>query len=163
MSRRTAFRALAFGVSLIALLPLTGCRNEPAAPVVASLPTVRMPIGNGVFTLEVADDDAERQQGLMHRESMPPDRGMIFVFQREQPLGFWMKNTLIPLDILYLDSQGRVVTIATMKPLDETAVPSRVPARYAVELTAGTARRVDVRVGDLLAIPPELRSPEHAR
>lgn len=132
---------------------------EPSPPAVApsGLRTVRMEIGGQPFTLEIAATDEDRQRGLMERKSMPADAGMIFVFDREQFLSFWMKNTLIPLDILYLNNAGQIVTIAQMKPLDESGVPTRAPARYAIELNAGTARRLGVRVGDVLRIPPEAR------
>ncbi len=142
----------------------TGPAPAPAAtaratPAVApsGLRTVQMQIGGQSFTLEVAANEADRARGLMERQSMPADAGMLFVFDRERYLSFWMKNTLIPLDILYLDDAGRIVTIAQMKPLDETGVPTRAPARYAVELNAGTARRLGVRVGDVLRIPPDAR------
>ena len=71
---------------------------------------------------------------------MPADHGMIFVFRDESPRAFWMKNTLIPLDILYLDATGRVVSVKQMKPHDLTRVPSDGPAMYAIELNAGRRR-----------------------
>src|SRR5688500_17973630 len=77
-----------------------GCRRKPAS----DLATIRMKLGNETFTLEVADTEAARQYGLMHRDSMPSDHGMLFVFPVEQRLGFWMKNTRIPLDIIFVES-----------------------------------------------------------
>ena len=120
--------------------------------------TVRMQIGNQQFTLEVAATPKSQQLGLMHRQSMPADRGMIFVFPQERQLSFWMKNTLIPLDIVYADKAGKVVSVKQMKPMDETPVPSDAPAKYAIELNQGTANRVGVKVGDVLQIPPGARS-----
>ena len=135
------------------------CRKSPTPP---EKPTegdvVRMPIGRETFTLEVADDEREQQWGLMARESMPADRGMIFVFDDEEPRAFWMKDTLIPLDILYLDAGGRVVSIKQMKPRDLTSVPSDGPAMFAIELNEGAAARAGVKAGDTLAIPPEVRA-----
>jgi uncharacterized membrane protein (UPF0127 family) len=113
-----------------------------------------MRIGNDKFTLEVADDDASRETGLMNRDSMGARHGMLFVFDREQPLNFWMKDTRIPLDILFLDERGKVVSIKTMKPFDLTPVTSDGMAKYAIELNAGAAREVNVGVGDALTIPP---------
>ena len=143
-SARVAF----FLLSLFAALLAIGC--EPAS----KLPTVQMQVGNDKFTLEVADDDASRETGLMNRDSMGARHGMLFVFDREQPLNFWMKDTRIPLDILFLDGRGRVVSIKTMKPFDLTPVPSDGMARFAIELNAGVARDVNVGVGDALTLPP---------
>jgi uncharacterized membrane protein (UPF0127 family) len=149
-TNRPTFRfrsAAPFSVAALCLLLLAGC--EPPS----SLPTVQMQIGNDKFTLEVADDNASRETGLMNRDSMGARHGMLFVFDREQPLSFWMKNTRIPLDILFVDSRGRVITIKTMKPFDLTPVPSEGMAKYAIELNAGAARDVKAQVGDVLNIP----------
>ena len=116
-----------------------------------------MDIGKQPFVLELAATDPTRKHGLMHRQSMPADHGMIFVFPDEEPLSFWMKNTLIPLDIVYLDRNGKVVSIRQMKPLDESGVPSDEPAKYAIELNEGAAARAGVKVGDVLKIPPAAR------
>ena len=89
----------------------------------------------------------------MFRASMPADHGMLFVFQRPEFREFWMKNTRIPLDILYLDATGQVVSVRRMAPYDETGVPSGAKAQYAIELNQGTAARVGARVGDRLAVP----------
>src|SRR3954452_16940629 len=132
----------------LCLLRVAGCE----AP--SSLPTVQMQIGNDKFTLEVADDNDSRETGLMNRDSMAARRGMLFVFEREQPLSFWMKNTRIPLDILFVDARGNVITIKTMKPFDLTPVPSEGVAMYAIELNAGAAADVKAHVGDTLKIPP---------
>ena len=124
---------------------------------------VRMQVGGKVFDLEVADTDARQQYGLMNRRSMPKNHGMIFVFPDERPRGFWMKNTLIPLDILYLDAGGRVVSMHRMEPeaRDERgrlrSYPSAGPAQYAIELNAGMAEIAGVRRGDVLAIPDAVR------
>lgn len=115
-----------------------------------------MTIGSETFNLEVADSKSEQQRGLMYRDSMPADHGMIFVFPDEEEREFWMESTFIPLDILYLDASGRVVSIKPMKPRDRTAVASDGPAMYAIELNQGTAARVGVRPGDVLEIPQEI-------
>lgn len=98
--------------------------------------------------VEIAQTEAERQRGLMHRESLPPDQGMLFVYPEERPLGFWMKNTLIPLDIAYIDREGRIVDIQHMEPLDERTYPSRRPAMYALEMNQGWFEAHGVEVGD---------------
>jgi uncharacterized protein len=137
-------------------------RRRPAGGE-AEAGTVRMQIGTQPFTLEVAATDKARQMGLMHRQSMPADRGMIFVFPEERHLGFWMKNTLIPLDIIYLDKDGKVVSVRQMKPRDESSVPSGAPAKYAIELNEGAARRAGVKAGDVLVIPAGARESHDPR
>jgi uncharacterized membrane protein (UPF0127 family) len=117
-----------------------------------------MVIGRETFNLEIADSMEEHRRGLMYRESMPQDRGMIFVFDTEEDRSFWMENTLIPLDILYVDAAGRIVSIKAMAPRDRTPVPSEGPARYAIELNQGAAARAAVNPGDVLALPPDILS-----
>jgi uncharacterized membrane protein (UPF0127 family) len=124
----------------------------------AALPTTRMEVGGKTFTLEVADTDATRQYGLMRRDSMPADHGMIFVFAREQELGFWMKNTRIPLDIVYVNADGKVVSVKQMKPYDLTPVPSGGPAQYAIELNKGAAEGAGVKAGMVLKLPEGLKA-----
>lgn len=148
---------------LAAALSATSCKSEPPAPPQAEPGVVRMPIGSETFTLEVADTPAKQQLGLMHRKSLPRDRGMLFVFEDERERSFWMKNTHIPLEIIYADARGKVVSVKQMKPLDETSTPSDGPAKYAVELNQGTAQRLNVRPGDVLAIPAEARDPAARR
>src|ERR1700722_9265057 len=94
-----------------ALVVLTvGCRRyEPV------LPTTVMHLGSQEYTVEVAASDAAREKGLMDRDWMPDNYGMIFVFNQDQPLEFYMKNTHIPLDIVFLDHAGRVVSIHSMQ------------------------------------------------
>jgi uncharacterized protein len=145
-----------------------GCSNKPSSNLKTvkvpigpkdrdGLPTMNLPIGPTTFTLEVADTDPLRERGLMFRTSMPEDHGMIFVFPEERDRGFWMENTLIPLDILYLDAKGTVVSIKTMKPKDRTSVPSDGPAMYAIELNAGVAAKTGVKPGDVIPLPPGLK------
>jgi uncharacterized membrane protein (UPF0127 family) len=100
--------------------------------------------------VEIANTREEREKGLMDRTSLPEDRGMLFVFDREQPLSFWMKNTLIPLSIAYIDSQGRIVDIQDMQPLDETPHPSAEPAQYALEVNQGFFADRGIEVGNVL-------------
>ena len=153
-----ALAIIVFGTSVTAAaIAAHGCKPRQAVkgPINQNLPTTTMQIGSEQFTLEVADEDKEREVGLMNRRAMPADRGMIFVFPREERLGFYMKNTLIPLDIVYLNKDGVVVSIHQMQPLDITSIPSRAPAKYAIELNLGTATRVGLKPGDRLAIPPD--------
>lgn len=132
---------------LLALL--AGC-DKSSPPV---LPTVTMQIGGKTYTLEVADNEKDRRRGLMQRDALPDDRGMIFVFNREAPLSFWMKNTRIPLDIVYVDAKGKVVSIKQMKPYDLGSTPSDGPAMYAIELNKGAAEKLGLKAGDTLVVP----------
>ena len=132
----------------------TGCAG--AAPK-SDLPTVRMKIGDRTFTLEVAATPASRERGLMFRESMPDDHGMIFVFPDEAMRRFWMMNTKIPLDIIYINAARKIVAIKPMKPHDLIGVTSDEPAKYAIELNKDMARKIGVKVGDVLEIPEGAR------
>lgn len=136
---------------LIAMLLANGCKDHD------NLPTTSMRIGQETFTLEIAADPQTRETGLMHRESMPANRGMIFVFAGDAPRSFWMKNTLIPLDILFVSLDGEVVDIGHMKPIDGRASTKRL-VRYAIELNLGAAERTGVRKGDVLDLPEEIKA-----
>jgi uncharacterized protein len=103
--------------------------------------------------VETADDDAERAQGLMFRESLGERCGMIFVYDEERELSFWMRNTLVPLSVAYIDSEEEIVSIHDMEPLDETSVPSDGPAQYALEVNRGFFEENGVEVGDTVELP----------
>lgn len=106
------------------------------------------------FTVELADTDERRAYGLMHRDTMPADHGMIFDFKRDQPVAMWMRNTRIPLDMLFIDREGRVVKIhARAVPFDETSIHSDVPVRGVLELNGGTAARLGLKPGDVVRHP----------
>ena len=141
--------------SLLLLLVATGCRSSNPG----DLATVAVPIGSRTFNLEVAKTQPELEKGLMERDSMPSDHGMLFVFKDEEVLQFWMKNTRFPLDILYLDHADKVISIHQMKSYDLTPVSSDFPAQYAIELNLGAASAAGVHVGDILAIPKSAIGP----
>ncbi|CAN5430513.1 hypothetical protein BH09PLA1_BH09PLA1_07360 [soil metagenome] len=130
---------------------LGGCQEPDRAQ---HLPTVPMQIGSKNFTLEVADDEATQQMGLMFRDSMPADHGMIFVFDDVEVRGFWMKNTRIALDIIYVGPDRAVVAVKSMEPFDLRTTSSDKPAQFAIELNKGVAAQCGVKVGDKLTIPP---------
>ncbi|MGB3632459.1 MAG: DUF192 domain-containing protein, partial [Rubrobacteraceae bacterium] len=94
-------------------------------------------------------------QGLMNRTSLGEDRGMLFVFEEEATLSFWMKNTLIPLSVAYIDSEGRIVDIQKMEPLDDDPphYASAEPAQYALEVNQGFFEERGVEVGDMAELP----------
>jgi len=99
--------------------------------------------------IEIADDDAKRMQGLMYRDSMAENHAMLFVFPDEDERSFWMKNTIIPLDIIYVNAKNQIIT--TQKnavPYSEDSIPSNGPAKYVVEVNAGFCERHSVKPGD---------------
>lgn len=123
--------------------------------------------GAASISVEVADTDESRAKGLMFRKDLPQGSGMIFVYPQPQPLAFWMRNTLIPLDIVFLDSHGVVRHIhAGAKPLDETSIPGALPGdadpnrQFVVELPAGDAVRLGLKPGDRMAsgLVPQLNA-----
>lgn len=99
--------------------------------------------------IEIAESEYETQTGLMYRNSMADHQGMLFIFQQEAPLSFFMKNTQFPLDIIYLDKGLNIVQIYNeTKPFDARPLPSNRPAQYVLEVNAGLARRWDLQSGD---------------
>jgi uncharacterized membrane protein (UPF0127 family) len=118
-----------------------------------------------VARVEVAADDYSRQRGLMFRESLPPDTGMLFVYPDEEPRNFWMKNTLIPLSIAYADRTGLIVKILDMAPGAEGVpdvrlqrYPSDRPATYALEMQLGWFEEHGIRAGDRLVLHPSIEA-----
>jgi uncharacterized membrane protein (UPF0127 family) len=100
------------------------------------------------FRVEVMDDAAERSRGLMFRESLPRFAGMLFVYESAQPVAFWMRNTLIPLDMLFFDGTGRLVRIeAEARPHDETPVVGGEAIRYVLEINGGLAAELGIEPG----------------
>ncbi len=108
------------------------------------------------FTVEQANDGASQERGLMFRDSMPADHGMIFNFADEQPRTFWMKNCRMPLDILYFDANYKLVSVQQRVPACRSdpcpTYPSEGPSKYVLELNAGTADKLDVKPGDALTV-----------
>jgi len=104
------------------------------------------------FSVEVVDNDADRAKGLMHRRSLPEGTGMLFDFHREQDVSFWMQNTYIPLDMIFIRADGRIHRIAeNTVPLSLDQVPSRGPVRGVLEVIAGTSRKLGIAPGDRVA------------
>jgi len=113
-------------------------------------------LGGKRFSVEIADTSQEQALGLMFRDEMPADQGMLFIFPNEAPRSFWMKNTRIPLDIMYFDKDLNMVSIsADTKPCKVKrcpSYPSTAPAKYVLELNAGTASELGVGPGDHLTV-----------
>jgi len=141
---------------LAAFFLLAGCAKAASA----GHKSITVLLHGQRFSVELATDDTQRQRGLMMRQSLPANHGMLFVFPRMDPQAFWMKNTLIPLDMLYFDAARRLVSMQLNVPpcrADPCPVyPSEGPARYVLELSGGTARGIGVQPGDELKIEGEI-------
>jgi uncharacterized membrane protein (UPF0127 family) len=133
---------------LIALLVAAG----PVRP--AELQTLEIASKNGVhaFSVEMAVTEPEREKGLMFRKELPEGNGMLFDFHREQEVGFWMQNTYIPLDMIFIRGDGRILRIAeNTEPLSTRIIPSNGPVRAVLEVIGGTARKYGIAPGDRVA------------
>jgi len=150
---------LLFSFLLLPIL-LVGCDEEkPQTAWPQKLPTTQMSIGGQTFTIEIANEDKEREIGLMKRDSIPSDHGMIFVFPVEEPRAFWMKSTWIDLDIVYVRADGTIDSIAPLRAYDISSVPSAGPAKYAIEFNSGVAAKLGIKPGDKLSIPDVAKEP----
>lgn len=149
-------RGLLGGLSCLVLLSACAgagaprdAKGDPLEPL-----TVTTASGEHRFMVEIADDDAERQRGLMEREPLADDRGMLFQFPDVAERGFWMRNTPSPLDIIYIDPRGRIVSIAkNATPYSDAVIPSNGPASGVLELRAGRADEIGARPGDKVSHP----------
>lgn len=109
--------------------------------------------GERKFTIEIADDAAERSAGLMYRKTMADDHGMLFVYDHMQPVSFWMKNTPMPLDLVFISEDGTIRAIKKGEPQSEAVIAPDEPVRFVLELKAGTAARQGIDDGDLVRHP----------
>ena len=124
--------------------PSRSAAAPPPRVIVVTAAGARLPV-----TVELARTDEERARGLMNRRELAPEAGMLFVFSENEPRAFWMKNTLIPLDMLFIDDGGRVVgLIERAEPLTTSPRDPGVPSRYVLEVNGGWAARHGVRPGD---------------
>ena len=144
-ARQPARRRALLLAAALALAALSLPRANAFAPDELTIETSQ---AAHVFTIELAATPGERERGLMYRQSMPVNHGMLFDFQTEQPVAFWMKNTPLPLDMLFIDGQGIVVQIsADATPFSETPIVCRDPIRAVLELNAGTAAKLGIAPG----------------
>ena len=152
MNRRGLLGALS-GLVLLAACAGAGEPRDAKGDPLERL-TITTASGEHRFMVEIADDAAERQRGLMEREPLADDRGMLFQFPDVAERGFWMRNTPSPLDILYIDPRGRIVSIAkNATPQSDAVIPSNGPASGVLELRAGRADEIGARAGDRISHP----------
>jgi uncharacterized protein len=146
MLLRRSFLALAL---LLAAAPAIALQTFTSSEL-----TIETAKGPQKFTIELALSDAQMEQGLMFRRSLAPDAGMLFDFKTPTNVAMWMKNTLIPLDMLFVDEHGRIVDIHERAvPLSLDTIATKAPARYAIELNGGTAARLGIKIGDRVTSP----------
>jgi len=143
LSRILAMLRLSIFISLFLLVS--------ALPATAEdMPVITLTIKQQTLQSEVVTTPETRAKGLMNRFSLQPDHGMLFVFDQPQPLGFWMKNTYVPLSIAFIDGDGRILNIEDMKPLDESTHFSRGVALFALEMKQGWFKAKGIAAGDVV-------------
>lgn len=116
----------------------------------ANLPSIELLAGIHKIRAEVAADSSSRSSGLMYREKLGPNEGMLFVFERPSAQCFWMRNTRIPLSIAFMEDNGNIVNIADMKPFDESSHCSAKPVRFALEMDQGWFAKRGIGAGSAL-------------
>lgn len=109
--------------------------------------------GERSFSIEIADEEGERSAGLMFRRSMADDHGMLFVFEQTRRLAFWMKNTPMPLDLIFIGDDGRIVSVLQGEPFSTAPIAPVGAARFVLELKAGTAQKAGIGDGDRVRHP----------
>lgn len=158
MKKITLLKQLSLGVLLVFISGacMLVHSDEPAAQPVPTVspqqPLTVLRLGDASLRIEWACTPEAQQRGLMFRETMPEDQGMLFVFNEEQTLSFWMKNTSLPLSIAYINAAGEIVDIQKLKPFDETPRPSSHPAQYALEVNQGWFERHQIQVGQRILL-----------
>lgn len=157
-------------VCLLVALACFGCRDSASSVATPSTSAVVTPSSDSVVVqqgtkvatvrIEVAATLAARQQGLMFRQELAADAGMLFLFPADVQYGFWMRNTHVPLDIAYISSAGEVLDIKAAKPLDETLLIPSKPYRYVLEVNQGWFERHEMGIGAKVSLPRDLPAAE---
>ena len=140
-------RLLVFALSVLCLL---GCNRH-------QLPTAEIGVGSASMLVELAYEPQTRAKGLMYRDGIRADEGMLFVYPDVKPRSFWMKNTRMPLSIAFADPQGTILYMADMIPLSTQHTKCPQPAKYALEVNKGWFKSQGVKVGDKLTAIPDLK------
>lgn len=148
-------------LSILAVVGLLACQEQPDTnTTLPPLHTIQMTVGGITVEVEVAMSAQEQAQGLMYRESMPEDHGMLFVYSQPRYMSFWMKNTTIPLSIAYIREDGVIGNIEKMAPHTGDIDPSehytsRYKSKYALEMNQGWFEQNNIKEGDSIQIPSE--------
>lgn len=142
------FRALAAAAAMVAVsLPLAACSDE-------SKLTIHSASGDHTFNIEIVDTAESRAKGLMYRQELAPDAGMLFDFLGEQQVSFWMRNTFIPLDMVFITADGLVKNVhVNAKPHDPTGIPSDGPVQFVLEIPGGRSVELGIEAGDTVTHP----------
>ena len=158
---RKYFKIVCLSASIIIFVS-TGCKEEPKTVKQAKVTfkkegelQLKKAANDSIIAeldIEIADNEFETQTGLMYRETMNSNHGMLFIFPDSRPRSFYMKNTRISLDLIYLDVDKKVVSFQeNAKPFDESSLPSNAPAKYVLEVNAGLAKKWQLEVGDTMS------------
>jgi len=132
---------------LLAMMPLAACSADNSLTIVSAN-------GEHSFSVEIADTNASRQKGLMFREQLAPDAGMLFDFKENRPVSFWMMNTFIPLDMLFIRPDGTIANIhVNARPHDRTSIPSDGPVQFVFEIPGGRSDELGIKAGDIVRHP----------
>ncbi len=150
--RGNGIRAVWAGLALVLAIALGV--GPAMAQCTAGTVDIRGDWGQARFTVELADTPQERARGLMNRENLPASNGMLFVYERPQRASFWMKDTLIPLDMLFMDRKGRVSRIhENAVPLDQTAIFGGADVFAVLEINGGLSDRIGIDIGSMVRHP----------
>jgi uncharacterized membrane protein (UPF0127 family) len=153
-------RKTSFGMSAFRFLTATAGALLGAATACAQLPEITLTAGKQHITVEIARSLHDRETGLMHRQVLPKDHGMLFVFPSISYIGMWMVDTYVPLSVAFLDAQGNVINIEDMQPLTRDVHYAARPAKYALEMNRGWFGRHSIksgsRINGVIAVAPLL-------
>lgn len=135
--------------ALLAFCVAAAVAAPPAQAAGRATIAITSKTGVHAFEVELATNDAERERGLMFRKSLPEGQGMLFDFKVDQPVSFWMHNTYIPLDMIFINGRGRIVhVVENATPMSDRLIPSQYAVRAVLEVIAGTAAKLGIAVGD---------------
>jgi uncharacterized membrane protein (UPF0127 family) len=141
---------------------LLGCNPQAQTPTtsdtVVTLPTTNMTLAGKPFVVEKATTPGEQEVGLMRRNSMAEDHGMIFIFPIQKGQTFWNHDVRFPLDVVFMDHNAQIVSIQHMLPYDDTNT-EQVQAQYVIELNSGEAAKLGLKIGDTITLPDDAKAP----
>lgn len=137
----------AASIAILITLPLAACSDEARL-------VIKSETGDHAFTVEVVDTPELRAKGLMYRQELAPDAGMLFDFKEERPVSFWMMNTYIPLDMIFITAAGEIANVhVNARPHDTTSIPSAGPVQFVLEIPGGRSVELGIEAGDTVEHP----------